>query len=597
VNWAKRFNGVGTNNQQIGAIATGDSSLYSFGWTSQGVEFEGVTPTAGYYLTKHSVGGTQRWVAPIPSSVVIPAQAGFQNAASLIVSPNDEIVIAGHARKVLTFGSGSSTKTLDVDTYVGQSIISLDIPFLARYNKDGTFLDARLLASPGLPYNQDVIVFDMEFDDDANLYIVMRYTDSVVVDRGLASQVGLAAQTKSLSGGYLVCKYDPTLKLKWVRNIAGSNSTMARNISITRQSPTTLAIAGTFEGDLHFKNQSSSTFATIPSYPPGGSRDFGAGTFLASLDTAGNFVWAQRPIDNQHNISDDGRHINDIDADEAGNIYIAGSIGGTAIFGKGTPGEITVPWITGLHYLIAKYNKDGAFQWMKRGIGVGGPTLIGPFVAGRKIACTSAGDCIIGGEFFVTKLSIEGTTVELTPDSQNSAVYQVLYSPEGQYVKAAHLDNSGTGGTVYLGRPTNLLTAIAIKDLQHVYSAGHFFFSMVIAKGFGSAVVLTSDNSSTDLFMASLQFVAPPPVVTAIEEKKNISIFPNPASDWITVENLNQSTKTTITLIDIFGREIESRSGTGRIHVPVDRLAPGVYLLSLVDASGNRHVQRVIVCR
>lgn len=600
VNWSKRLNGVTGDYHQIGALEASDSSLYSFGWSTQGLEFESLVAPSGYYLTRHTSTGAQRWVATIPASPALPNQSFFQPAAALRVNTNGEIIIAGHIRKQLTFGTGVGQKILDADTYVGQSITGLDIPFLARYTKAGAFLDARILAAPALSTggNLDVIAHDLTSDGSGNVYVVMKYQDSVVVDKGLATQRYFGGQLpRNFNGSYLVCKYDSQLKLKWVRNLAGASLNLARNISIALMDPTHLAVSGTFEGSLQFRN-ATSVFVNLSSYQPGSTATTGESAFLAKLDTAGTFIWAKRPMEKPVNIADDGRYVNDLDTDSEGNIYLAGSLGGAAIFGLGTPQEVSVPWNTGVHYVISKFDKDGNFKWMKMGMSFNGPY----FAAGRKITCNPQGQCVIGGEFAARQLRVNGTAEIFNTESDNYSVYQVLYDAAGQYIRGAHLANSGTGGTVYGGRPTNLLTALHMKSPDKVYSAGNFFFSLIVAQGFTNQNILSADNLSTDIFMSSIAMIAPPPPppdeVTGIESPATMfSVYPNPARDQVTVRSGSDRSDDTFHLLltDLHGRALYQSPAVRELNLSLNSYPSGMYVLRISTPSGRSEIHRLIV--
>lgn len=598
VNWVKTMDGTVSNYNLIDGLAVTDSAVYSFGSTTQGVAFTGsaTTAPAGYFLAKHNHAGTLQWVVTMPSTPSFPAQLQpFHHATGVRLNANGELVVAGHVRNNVKFGNGANEKNLDATTYVGQSVTSMDIPFLARYNKSGTFIDGRIIARPGKldGASPDVKAYDFVVDGLSNIYVVVSYSDSVILDFGLPSVMSFAAQKPwSLNGSYLVCKYDSNLNLKWARNIAGAAGGFVRNISIVIGGPNRLVIAGTFEGSLQFRNPAS-VFQDLTSYQPGSTATSGENAFLARLDTSGTFQWVKRPMEKPTYIADDGRYVNDIDVDGDGNIYLGGSLGGSAILGIGTPGQFTYPWFDGYHYLISKFDSHGNFLWVRMGMSQG----FDPFAAGRKISCTPNGDCVIGGEFSANKLLMLGSTTEFTSDTPNNSLYEVLYNSSGQVVRGAHLANRNTGGTVYIPSGTQL-TALYMKDDQHVVSAGNYFFTLRIAEGFIGQTDISTGGLASDVFMTSLAMTPPPPVVTGLEPASpRFLIYPNPVKNSLVVTASDSESKSTlrVELIDLHGRIVLQGLGSDLLSIDTSDLVSGIYVARIEDPAGRVEVKRILV--
>lgn len=68
--------------------------------------------------------------------------------------------------------------------------------------------------------------------------------------------------------------------------------------------------------------------------------------------------------------------------------------------------------------------------------------------------------------------------------------------------------------------------------------------------------------------------------------KPNIKVYPNPTSDFITIENNDAEPFLSIELLDYAGKRLKSfdRSNTS---VDLSDLAPGVYLLQMISAQGK----------
>lgn len=82
---------------------------------------------------------------------------------------------------------------------------------------------------------------------------------------------------------------------------------------------------------------------------------------------------------------------------------------------------------------------------------------------------------------------------------------------------------------------------------------------------------------------------------------KNISVYPNPASDVITVDlNMKDADKIMATLVDVQGNIVESKTtnttiGNNKISFNTSSIAAGVYHIMLFDSKNNSSVHRVVV--
>jgi|SRR6185312_5931846 len=79
----------------------------------------------------------------------------------------------------------------------------------------------------------------------------------------------------------------------------------------------------------------------------------------------------------------------------------------------------------------------------------------------------------------------------------------------------------------------------------------------------------------------------------------NITIYPNPAYENITVGNIdNKNQLVSVALFDMQGRECERQDGKvkdGSLQLSVDYLAPGAYMLTLQDKAGAILARKLVV--
>lgn len=71
-----------------------------------------------------------------------------------------------------------------------------------------------------------------------------------------------------------------------------------------------------------------------------------------------------------------------------------------------------------------------------------------------------------------------------------------------------------------------------------------------------------------------------------IKVEAKIKVFPNPATNVVNVLGLKNSSKAAITIFDIYGNQVLSRSWEIRrnaVNIPIASLEPGAYIISILS--------------
>ena len=87
--------------------------------------------------------------------------------------------------------------------------------------------------------------------------------------------------------------------------------------------------------------------------------------------------------------------------------------------------------------------------------------------------------------------------------------------------------------------------------------------------------------------------------VNEIEELASLNVYPNPATDALSVEmELTQTSAVVLTMSDIAGRAVYTEQanvlGSSRLNIPVEQLQAGVYTLA-IQINGQQVVRKIIV--
>ncbi|HOC57030.1 MAG TPA: immunoglobulin domain-containing protein [Verrucomicrobiota bacterium] len=210
-----------------------------------------------------------------------------------------------------------------------------------------------------------------------------------------------------------------------------------------------------------------------------GTADFG-GVTLTNLGYADIFVAKYDSNGALLWVTNAGGSSNDqgygIATDPAGNALVCGSFSGTATFG-GT----NLTSAGNLDGFLACYTGDGDVAWARR---VGGTSAD----MGRAIACDRSGNSYLVGDFFSLTLAIGSVVFTNTsPASGYSDLFLARYDPAGTFQWAAQVTGSNSENA----------RGIAADDAGNVFLAGYYAGTPV----FGSLAALTNAGNS-DLFVA-----------------------------------------------------------------------------------------------
>ena len=169
--------------------------------------------------------------------------------------------------------------------------------------------------------------------------------------------------------------------------------------------------------------------------------------------------------------------------------------------------------------------------------------------------------------------------------------------------------NHGIHGTVtdsLTGEPLEALVYIANHDLDHSYvetSLPHGDYHRPIkggqyavtysAEGYLPKTIVTNVTDGQRITQ-NVQLAKP----VGIEEYENkVTVFPNPARDFITVEMANCTEIAEIALYDMYGRSVEMLRATSlqQATINVKDLPAGTYFLHIRFADGHELVRKIVI--
>jgi hypothetical protein len=488
---------------------------------------------------------------------------------------------------------------------------------LLKYDPEGQLLWAR---SAGGPY--DDIAFGVESDKDGNVYIVGVYSGLAVFSDTIVSNIDPDGANLGFS---FIARYSPDGELRWVRtpdiDFQPQNYpfNLAYGIKLDRFGD--LVVAGSYNCSL--PSQEDPAFSTMR---------FGDAAFRTCDYTSYDYVYAQKidTLGNTEWVHSVGGSaslgvLQSIAFDPQGDIWFGGSIGGAEQFISG-PVSLTynLSGIQGLVYELSSAGQplsgflidatagsnvedlivanngelflsgwfrgslngapsasgydgffmrtapDGTPVWANRLVGIGDDFFSG-------IATTTQPNEVVGGAYYFFQAEFAGTTLDNAPGT-NSALIRM----------------DTTGVVLEVVQPEVLTGSSYIADVQ-----SDIFGNFFLCGDVSGQVVFTNDTvtcGSQDMYVCKISPQASVSVDIPVQDRGDLRIWPNPASDRLFVENPGPGSAL-LEVRDAIGRLIIAttlRSGIGSVDTGL--LPSGSYWATLVR-SGARATRHLMIVR
>ena len=219
--------------------------------------------------------------------------------------------ITGEFPNTAFFGDPFS---LPVITLVGQPTENYTDIFVAKLDAGGNFLWAKVAYSYGTKsnYSRGIAV-----DNEGNAVITGDFGKTIYF--GESQDISLVSYGKR---DIFIAKIDNTGRFLWARHAGGGDIDFGFGISV--DSSDNVYITGEYTLTAYFGDPGHLNTTVLHPMP---DSPFPDGSYVAKLDTNGNFYWAKRlggyACTSYH-----------IAVDNEGNAYIAGLFGGTVYFGE-----------------------------------------------------------------------------------------------------------------------------------------------------------------------------------------------------------------------------------------------------------------------
>ena len=274
--------------------------------------------------------------------------------------------------------------------------------------------------------------------------------------------------------------------------------------------------------------------------------------FIVKYNPDGNILWAK----NAGGIGDYELYLCNEDAN--GNMYAVGDFSSATI----SFGTTTLTNTGNNDILIVKYDANGNILWAKSAGGTG------PDYPYSIVVDASGNVCVVGG-FDSPSLSFGTFTLTNTGSHiETDDIFLVKYATDGSVLWA-----KSVGGTDY-----DFAFSIALNASGNIYMAGGFESPTITI---GSITLTNTSFSHFDCFIAKL---GSSNAINEISKLTSINVFPNPASNTLTINVPHHST---ISIVNMQGKLITSMAANRKnTTIDISSLPVGVYFVKATTEKG-----------
>ena len=430
--WARQANATAASQGNAAAMDAENNVIVAGQFTgliTLGETNVGSAGSSDALLAKYDSNGNLLWVWRA-------GEMGTDTAQAVAVATNGDVLVAGRFSGTVDFGGVTLTARGSGDA------------FLARLDRDGHLLWAQ---QGGGTSGADT-AYAVAVDGDGNALMVGAFDTSAIFG---ATTIYAASSTYD---GF-VAKYDLAGNVLWARRGGGTGDDQVRAVAAD-------AAGSVFIGG-YFYNSATFGTNTLSSNGTNGWTVVSQNSFLAKLDSAGNFLWASQAGGAGTDTA------NGLAVDRTGNVFLAGTYASTTNLFPG--GIILSNTSSGGEAFLAKYSNNGTLLWARSAGGSYNDT-------GTAVALDPNGNAYLTG-YFGYSAKFGGVTIS------------------GNYANA-FVAAYGTDGTLAWVRASQSMAphtalGLAVDDQGGVFTTGHFLGNA----SFGH-VGLSSD--ATDFFLAKL---------------------------------------------------------------------------------------------
>ncbi len=396
--------------------------------------------------------------------------------------------------------------------------------FIVKYDASGNVLWAKSAGGTGFEYAFSVCV-----DVSGNALVTGTFSSSTIT-------FGSLTLTNKGVGDIFLVKYNAVGTVLWAKNEGGPNDDIG------------YSVASDASGNVYMTGYFSYDTITVGSdtLPNAGSIDM----LVVKYDSAGDVLWAK----NGGGTADDRSSSLAVDASE--NVYVTGNFSSPVL----NFDSLTLSNSGVLDMFIVKYNGNGDAIWANNAVGIYEDQ-------GIFIAAEASGNTVLTGWFNSPSITFGSHTLI---NSGSDDIFLVRYDAGGNAIWA---DAIG-------GAQSDYGFSVAIDNSGDAVVAGSFLSPEIT---FGSDTLWKQGNFP--VFTAKTKWIYTG--VEMAENSNNISVYPNPATETITIKVPDGNTKSFVKIENIDGVEIlQKEIFESNVTIGISGLSRGLYFILIMGEKG-----------
>jgi len=418
--------------------------------------------------------------------------------------------------------------------------------FLTKYDTNGNALWAK---ASGGSFSQSPTAIAVDSSD--NIFITgWFWNSSITFDTIVLSNAGV--------DDIFIVKYNSLGNVQWAKSAGGVNDDRGAGIAVDNSG--NVFVAGSYS------SASISFGSLLTNYTvAGGAFD----VFLLKLDSNGNQLWASSAGNGGHD------YATSVSVDVTGSAFVSGMFNGTSItFGSVVLNNAGFSGYAAMY--IVKYNSVGTALWAN--------TASGNFSSNAtSTAVDISRNVYVAGNFYDSTITFGSTVLHnITP--QLDDVYLVKYNATGvvQWAVSAGSESEDRANST------------SIDAFGNVFLAGDYPWSPMY---FGSISLTNPRGFKQSLYLSKLGISV---VISEINNQQStIKIYPNPATNNLTITFAEPQKNTTIKILNLLGKEIRNyelgMKNEKSINIDVSDVAKGMYFVQITDETKTSFTKKIIV--
>ena len=556
VAWAKASNGVFTansnwsDNAAMGTARDAAGNVYTTGRFLGRMDFDPgpgfdtadtyiPPPDNSMYLVKYDSLGNFIWRRSVHKTM----------SNAIAIDDSGYIYTAGQLKGTATFGSGTTATTL---TSIDSGLTGGDI-FIAKWNGRGEFIWARRAGgtNPDMP-------MCLAVDHNGNVYMGGNYFSSQPVEFNATQPGSVTLPATQIQDGFLA-KYSSAGTALWARAVTGSGGEQVNRIAVSPVNGM-VVVSGYTTGGCTFP-------PNVTAYASHGQTD----GFVAAYSSAGSFIRAKLLGGTDQDFAEG------IIVDKSGDVIVTGYTYGTFQFDPAIPASATTLSGTTAGFIV-KMNDTLGYKWSRCYTGPGYTTMNG-------IGVDDSANIYAAGNY-QTSINLNPSVPGIAAAYTSNAVYEDMYliklRADGSYGWSM-----ATACSKYV-EPYGVF----VDHQANIYVAGVYADTCSFYPGLAGASVRTSywqagmsgQNSYTVKYSQPKKVIAG--VTPVASTLSGLSIYPNPASNQVTIEGMSTGDRASI--YSITGQQVMSLAVHSSKQVfDVSLLPTGTYFLIMNNSSGT----------